>query len=69
MPPIRVKNEQSKEVNRIDMENTNISEENEKKIRRKIKISVSVTDHDQVNCDSSVQSDPVSLDKSEYFHF
>ena len=51
------------------MENNNISEENEIKIRRKIKISVSVTDHDQVNCDSSVQSDPVSLDKSEYFHF
>merc|ERR1719270_1806285 len=41
------KNEQSNEVNRIDMENSNISEENEKKIRRKIKISVSVTDHDQ----------------------
>merc|ERR1719282_1820154 len=61
------KNEQSKEVNRIDMENNNISEENEIKIRRKIKISVSVTDHDQVNCDSSVQSDPVSLDKRENY--
>ena len=39
-----------------------------KQINRKIKISVSVSGDDKVNCDSNISSDPVTLDhQSEYF--
>ena len=39
---------------------------NSKLVHRKLKISVSVTSNDQVNCENNIQSDPVSLDESEY---
>ena len=39
---------------------------NPKLVHRKLKISVSVTSNDQVNCENNIQSDPVSLDESEY---
>ena len=39
-----------------------------RQLKRKIKISVSVSGDDQVNCDFNISSDPVPLDQSEYLY-
>merc|ERR1719330_1990904 len=43
------------------------SHQKRRQINRKIKICVSVSGDDQVNCDSNISSDPVSLDQRENY--
>ena len=66
--PYSIDSKNNDDIEGIDARTEEESHQKSKQINRKIKISVSVSGDDKVNCDSNISSDPVTLDhQSEYF--